>query len=163
MRLSKTGCASMFIRAQAANCENEPQLLPCRTCGIGSKHSGIESRPVDPVRCVRCSNRAMRLIGKLLCPSCSNRQAEFIAGKNARGALPVHFVPLHIFDYDDSLIIVARNAKEAGSVVTRMRGYIDPDALVDYGLATPFEVDDWWDEIKKWSSQSRGQRARFVL
>ncbi|HFD88179.1 MAG TPA: hypothetical protein ENJ35_10970 [Gammaproteobacteria bacterium] len=87
-----------------------------------------------------------------------------IVGKNARGALPKKFKPLHIFDYDDGLIVIGRNVAEAGRVLERMTGYFDPDALVDYGEATPAEIGAWWQAHKAWSAKRiRESRVGFTL
>lgn len=164
LRLTKTGCAAMFKRAQAENLEYAPQLLPCRECNIGSQHSSIDIRPAAPITCARCEVRPMRLISSLLCPSCHMRQSEFITGKNARGMVPVRYPSLYIFDHDDSLIIIARNANEAKRIAIRMISDTAPGTLVNYGLATPAEANNWWTHIAKpWAAKHRKPQIKFVV
>ena len=163
LRLTKTGCIGMYLRSQRANLEQDVEIRPCRECPIGEQHSGIKSRPPTPVFCIRCEVHSLRLIGRLLCPSCSNRQVEYVIGSNARGAFPVNYKPLRIYDHDDSLIIVARNIKEAERVAKRMHGYCELEALNDYGLATPDEISTWWQHVKIWSEKHRSPRADFKL
>ena len=44
--------------------------------------------------CMRCHRGSTRLIGRSLCPSCWNRQREYLVGKNAKGAKPTKYKPL---------------------------------------------------------------------
>lgn len=84
-------CASMW---QQANERGAPERLDaCRSCQVGAKHAGVEEMSLSPLRgvsiCGRCVTGTTRLIRGHLCPSCYNRQLEYVKGRNAKGAFPV--------------------------------------------------------------------------
>ncbi|NPT60336.1 hypothetical protein [Paraburkholderia elongata] len=78
--------------------------LACVGCPVGQRHAealslddakpdskrGVsrwDSRPSG--QCVRCGRRVLRLVlGHTLCPSCYNRQREFLHGRNSKGGTP---------------------------------------------------------------------------
>ena len=158
LKLTKNGCSDLFKRAQLSDLDKYPHLAYCLDCEVGKENSdGLNILPRLPKTCVRCERpNIRRLCGKLLCVSCFNRGREMMTGKNARGAVPVRFIPLHIFDYADSLIVVGRDQAEALRVVAAMTGTVDlqPELLIDYGVASPAEVDSWWRfTIKPWSAK----------
>ncbi len=165
LRLSKSACAGLHKRALRADPYTDPQLAGCRVCETGAKHSGLKVAPARPKTCVRCQESTFRLTGKIICVGCFNRQREVIVGKNARGAFPKNFRPLHVYDYDDDLIVVGRDPAEAADVVGRMTGCCDPGVLVDYGQATPAEIGSWWEKVvKPWSvKRARAVRKEFKL
>jgi len=157
LRLTKTGCETMFKRAQKADLETELSLIPCRECETGSKNANVKIVPRVQRMCVRCERRefGLRLLSDMLCVSCWNRQSEVLKGRNARGCAPLKFKPLNIYDYDDDLIVVARNVDEAGRIVERMTGYFDPETLIDYGQASRSEIATWWSEVKQFGTRNR--------
>jgi len=157
LRLTVTGCATMFKRAQKADLEFELSLIPCRECETGSKNANVKVTPLFHRMCVRCERHevGIRLLSGLLCVSCWNRQSEVLKGRNGRGQAPTRFKPLTVYDYDDSLIIVARNIDEAGRIAERMTGEFTQNKLVSYGLATVAEIAAWWSEVKCWAIRNR--------
>ena len=166
LRLTKAGCATQFISAQKANIETSLQLMHCQSCSIGEVNAGIKATPVLPKICVRCEHNSFRrLCGKLLCLSCYNRAREKVIGRNARGSTPIRFIPLHIFDYADSLIVVGRDKPEALRVVNAMTGNnsLKPEKLIDYGVATPSEINHWWRAIVLPWSAKRTNRASIKI
>jgi len=134
LRLTKTGCETMFKR-----------------------NANVKIVPRVQRMCVRCERRefGLRLLSDMLCVSCWNRQSEVLKGRNARGCAPLKFKPLNIYDYDDDLIVVARNVDEAGRIVERMTGYFDPETLIDYGQASRSEIATWWSEVKQFGTRNR--------
>jgi len=65
----------------------------CRLCPLGAVHAGEVAASMSPLKgsltCARCHRTASRLIGKMLCVSCQNRQYELLKGRNSRGTAPV--------------------------------------------------------------------------
>jgi hypothetical protein len=164
LRLSENACAGLFRRAQKADLEIDVAMVHCRSCLIGASHAGMECKPPDAVSCVRCEiPRATRLIGRLLCVSCTNRQMEIEKGRNARGLKPTMLQALNIYIYYDSKFVVGRGENEAGRVMNRMQGEFKPELLVSYGEATPSELRWWWQQIiMPWSSRAK-RRLKFQL
>lgn len=91
-------------RWQGANQRQQERMVICRRCSIGAFHAsrgtaGTSGAPVMDVGvrrsalCVRCGRPATRLIWGELCPSCSNREAEWRRGSNGRGSLPILYRP----------------------------------------------------------------------
>lgn len=73
----------------------------CGECDIGRKNAGA-STPKGRRRkfgisnfCVRCHRGARRLVQRLLCVSCQNRQYEYLRGRNAKGTQPVRHPALY--------------------------------------------------------------------
>ena len=118
--ISSRTCAARHSDA-LANREDE-RLDICRKCPVGAAHLAEQLPVVDPgaagstdpdevtistptlrvsgqscfdnpKRCLRCGVVASRVVGKKLCPSCWNRQAEFVRGRNAKGRVPLMYVP----------------------------------------------------------------------
>lgn len=89
--LSVDSCAAMW---RSANTDNVERLYKCKSCPIGAVHAGETAASMSPFMgttvCARCHRISMRLIGKMICVSCYNRQREWVIGKNAKGAKPVH-------------------------------------------------------------------------
>lgn len=89
-KLSTDSCASMWRKADELN---DGTNSSCRLCPIGAVHAGEVAASMSPLKgaliCARCHRNAMRLIGKMLCVSCQNRQYEAEKGRNAKGTAPV--------------------------------------------------------------------------
>lgn len=95
--LSVTSCAA---RWREANAKGAPERLAnCNGCPIGAEHAGeplVLSSPLYDRRiCTRCHRPSDRLINEEHCPSCYNREREFIIGRNAKGTRPVKNTGLH--------------------------------------------------------------------
>lgn len=87
--LSTDACASMW---RGANGGSEPREA-CLRCHVGALHAGASDANLSPLHlgliCARCHNPAQRLIGKMVCVSCKNREYEYLRGRNAKGTTPV--------------------------------------------------------------------------
>lgn len=87
--LATGSCAGMWRRANDGTEDRES----CLRCPIGAVHAGQPLANLSPLRlgpiCARCHNPARRLIGKMHCVSCKNREYEFLRGRNAKGTRPV--------------------------------------------------------------------------
>lgn len=87
-------------RWQEARRRQDDRLVLCRQCPVGALHAQQASSPVaagsakHSAICLRCGRLATRLIKGELCPSCSNREAEWRRGTNGRGSKPIKYVPL---------------------------------------------------------------------
>lgn len=87
-------------RWQEARRRRDDRLVLCRQCPVGALHSqqacfsSAVARVNHAVLCLRCGRLATRLIKGELCPSCSNREAEWRRGTNGRGSKPIKYVPL---------------------------------------------------------------------
>ena len=150
LRLTKTGCAKLFKRSIHSDLDRHPHLSHCRSCPVGEKNSGLKNSASSlPKTCVRCNRPDIRrLDAKLLCISCGNRQREYISGKNARGCMPVRFIPLRLFKYDKKMTVIARDCTEALRVVSAMTAHsAKSESLIDLGEATPQEVGAWWRQV----------------
>ena len=83
-------CSGMWTSSQSKDAHE--RYLSCRGCAIGAKHAGAEEATLSPLFaapvCGRCGLGSTRLIHGHLCPSCINRQYEWIKGRNARGNKP---------------------------------------------------------------------------
>lgn len=77
---------------------------PCHSCRIGVLHAdrlGIhvardKTRAAHTRPCCRCGRHEFRLIGARLCPSCWNREREWILGQNRKGGKPT--IPLRTWE-----------------------------------------------------------------
>lgn len=94
MRLTKTGCVTLFI---SANRKEAPPSWEgrsaCRSCPLGAEHAGRKPAPpvIDPVlgtTCPRCLRPSAHLVWRRLCPSCDARAGEARRGRNAKGTKP---------------------------------------------------------------------------
>lgn len=95
--LDTLNCADRWQRSMAPDSE---RYILCRRCPIGRQHHalhfGEQQAALQPVRaavCVRCGRPAVRMVEQTLCPSCWNRGAEWRKGRNARGNVPIDYVP----------------------------------------------------------------------
>jgi len=90
-------CTAMWTSASAKDAP-ESHLM-CRGCRIGAKHAGCEEATLSPLFgkhvCGRCGVGSTRLIHGHLCPSCYNREREWVLGRNARGNAPTTLPALH--------------------------------------------------------------------
>lgn len=93
--------ASLSVEACAQNFGPDSPRAPCRTCPIGAKHAGKSVIRAHWLRnsdaCARCqrptTNRPWLILG-IFCPSCYNREREWVRGRNAKGNKPSGIVPL---------------------------------------------------------------------
>ena len=89
--LSTDACAKNWRGAYED--PESPRAHNCRGCPIGASHAGETAASTSPLRgasiCGRCQRMTERLVYGHLCVSCYNRQAEVLAGKNAKGKKPV--------------------------------------------------------------------------
>lgn len=130
--LATAACSAMWRRA---NDLNDGTHAACRLCALGSVHAGEVAASMSPLKgtltCARCHRAGGRLIGKMLCVSCYNRQAEVIKGRNAKGTAPVKVGPLesrrirylhggdvrslvlrHTVDMDELIVSVLRDSRQ---------------------------------------------------
>lgn len=88
--LAVASCADMW--RQAAQRGAPERLDRCRNCHLGAKHAGVRDASLSPLHgamvCGRCHTGTTRLIHGHLCPSCYNRQLEYLKGRNAKGNAP---------------------------------------------------------------------------
>jgi hypothetical protein len=93
--LSTVACNGMW---RAANQQRSERYTACRSCFVGATHAGVSNATRSPISgalvCARCARGATRLINKMHCVSCYNRQRELIRGRNARGMVPTKLAPL---------------------------------------------------------------------
>lgn len=93
--LSVSSCAGMW---RGGNRDGVERLDRCKACAIGAVHAGETAASMSPMMgqslCARCHNGTTRLIGKHLCPSCYNRQREWLIGANSKGTKPSKMLPL---------------------------------------------------------------------
>lgn len=122
-KLSTDSCASMWRKADELN---DGTNSSCKLCPIGAVHAGEVAASMSPLKgaliCARCHRNAMRLIGKHMCVSCYNRNAEGIKGRNAKGTKPVKLGPL------DKRSIRYRHGDEVQTLV--LHRSIDVDELL---------------------------------
>lgn len=88
--LSTTSCAASWRRADEIN---DGTCSACRLCPVGAVHAGEVAASMSPLKgsltCARCHRPATRLIGRMVCVSCKNREYELLRGRNAKGTAPV--------------------------------------------------------------------------
>lgn len=75
----------------------------CLRCPIGARHAAslpsasnlpATVTPDSGATCCRCGRHGLRILpSRGLCVSCSNREAEWRRGRNAKGAAPIEYVP----------------------------------------------------------------------
>lgn len=139
LRLSVPACAEQWRRAAAA--EREDPMYHCRGCAIGAAHAGESPRVVvNRHRCVRCGSRSTRLIGHgcLYCPSCYNRQREYVLGANGRGGTPIQYHPPHVWDTDLG-IFVGVGEDEVKEAAWRLLEE-EVTEMIDYGPANAADI-----------------------
>ena len=90
LTLTPEGCASRHKEARRRGEHDDASgYTRCRTCPIGAAHAGLgKFVPRAPHECCRCGKWSDRLVGKVLCPSCYNRQREALKGRDRRGRKP---------------------------------------------------------------------------
>jgi hypothetical protein len=100
MRLTAPSCASLWVKGRSLPSKSMESAVKCKGCAIGAANAGMPSelsRQIDATdqTCCRCHRAALKLLlGERLCVSCYNRQLEVLAGRNARGNVPVRHLPL---------------------------------------------------------------------
>lgn len=83
--LNTEACARLW---HTANDQRDGTYCACVNCPIGARHAGEKFHPSQFYQsnlCARCNRPSSRLIHDLHCPSCYNRQREWIIGHNAKG------------------------------------------------------------------------------
>lgn len=82
--LSPKSCGDRWAKAEPGS--------SCNGCIIGAQHAGEKPTPPKPMRlpCLRCGSTEQRLIGRVVCVSCFNRQRELERGANAKGCFPLN-------------------------------------------------------------------------
>ena len=103
-------CSECHQKAKTKEYISKHKRTGCRHCPVGALHSG-EISQLDGSRlfashlCSRCGRQSNRLVHGRICVSCSNRAAEAIKNKNAKGN------PLKLIrDYHtESLLIISDN------------------------------------------------------
>ncbi len=145
LRLSPASCARSYQDSQKA--EPWDTARHCQGCGIGARNSGEKVIVVPPRQhfCVRCGDPTRRLIGRLLCVSCFNRQREYVIGVNARGTPAFDYQAPDIWDTDLG-IQVGRDAAEVATVCQRLLD-LRPAWVEGYGAARSTEIRDWWQAM----------------
>lgn len=151
-------------RWRGASHRQSERLILCRRCPIGAAHARPDpacagERPAatqSAVRaelCLRCGRPASRLIRGELCPSCSNREAEWRRGANGRGSKPTKYIVprrwrVGVIDPDGRVgwrMFVGQNVGEALARAVRS-GYRLHDSLPGTiawnGPAARFEYHD---------------------
>lgn len=131
-RLSTASCASMWRQADEIN---DGTHHNCRLCPIGAVHAGEVAASMSPLKgstmCARCHRTDGRLIGRMLCVSCYNRQREALLGRNAKGTAPIKIGQLekrsirylhgddirtmalpHTVDMDELIVAALRDSKK---------------------------------------------------
>ena len=88
--LTPDGCAARHLQARKRGDHDDASgFTLCRTCPIGASHAGLNRALPGPKReCVRCGQWSARLVWKLFCVPCYNRQQEVIKGRDRRGNVP---------------------------------------------------------------------------
>ena len=93
--LSVTACAGNWRRA---NHDNDDERYRCKACPLGAIHAGETAASMSPLMgtttCARCHKVAPRLIRRMVCVSCYNREREILIGKNAKGTKPIKLATL---------------------------------------------------------------------
>lgn len=145
LRLSPASCARSYQAGKTA--EPWETSHHCQGCEIGARNAGEKVIVVPPRQhfCARCGDPTHRLIGRLLCASCFNRQREYVIGANARGTPTFAYQAPAIWDTDLG-IQVGRDAAEVATVCQRL---LDrrPAWVEGYGTARPTEIREWWNGI----------------
>lgn len=142
LRLSTASCARSYKAGKSA--EPWETAHHCLGCEIGARHAGEKIIVVPPPRhvCVRCGTHSRRLVGKLVCISCFNRQREYIIGANARGSAILAYRVPAIWDTELG-IQIGHDASEVETVCQRLMDG-RPAWLENYGTARPAEIREWW-------------------
>lgn len=130
--LTATSCAARYRLAEepARLLDPADPYNRCRRCPTGAIQAGeplLDANPLYHARlCIRCRGQASRLIGGELCPSCYNRQREWLIGRNAKGTRPT-MAPLQprrlhfLADGQPQDRLVPRTADTIEAVVAVMR------------------------------------------
>ena len=145
LQLSPDSCARSYKAGKRA--EAWETAYRCRGCEIGAEHAGEKTVVAQPRLnfCVRCGSVSHRIVGRLLCVSCFNRQREYIIGMNARGTSNLTYRPPSIWNSDHG-IQVGHDADEVAAVCRRLMD-VSPTRLDNYGSARPIEVQEWWQDM----------------
>jgi hypothetical protein len=86
MRLTAPSCASLWVKGRSLPSKSMESAVKCKGCAIGAANAGMPSelsRQIDATdqTCCRCHRAALKLL-------------EVLAGRNARGNVPVRHLPL---------------------------------------------------------------------
>ena len=92
LRVTRRGCGEMWEKANTGK-RPDPWVSAryCYQCPIGAANVGAkcgDSARLERI-CTRCHRPTAKFIYERLCVSCTNRQYEYIKGRNARGRRPV--------------------------------------------------------------------------
>lgn len=88
--LTPDGCAARHREARKrGEHDTASGYTQCRQCAIGAEHAGLpRPMPKSGRECVRCGRWSARLVGKVLCVPCYNRQQEVLKARDRRGNVP---------------------------------------------------------------------------
>jgi hypothetical protein len=156
MRLTAPGCSRLWLSAQNDPPKEWEGRASCVTCPIGAANAG---RTISPVAesvavlakiCPRCFRQSDRLIKKLLCVSCYNRQAEADRGYNAKGSRPRLCSALHVQHF--AVIEGGRSRHVAAPQVTSL-----VEAIIALSKQATDRVCFGAPRIKAWLGRSNPQ------
>lgn len=124
LRLTVGACAKQFEKAKQA--QRWDRLYPCRGCEIGARNAGEPCiKTKDLGHCLRCGNKATRLIRKQICVSCYNREREVLTGKYRRAhppqGLEIESIKVAVAGVKEPVEIMAANRAEALMAAFRHR------------------------------------------
>lgn len=136
--LAVSSCATMWRKANTS----EGSCTACLRCTIGAEHAGETQASNSALHlakvCARCHKPAARLIGKMHCVSCKNREYELDKGRNAKGTQPVKLRSLckrrvrYLSGNESCTLTAARTLDSDELVVAVLR---DSSQRVRFGLA----------------------------
>ena len=90
LRITPTTCAGMWARARRCHEDALIRLAACVGCQIGAAHAGVPTSTSPAassgLACARCGATGRRLIGRIHCVACYNRQREYVAGRTPAAA-----------------------------------------------------------------------------
>ena len=144
MRLTRSGCARMFVSAAADRPKAWEGRHACIACQAGAERAGVKIeahadvaeawRPVCP-RCLRVSDRMIR--GDL-CVSCDARAGEVRRGRNCKGNMPG--LAKRLGDYRISVLAGGRTSERVRVCVSMVEAIIaagKSPGVVSVGRSAP--------------------------
>jgi hypothetical protein len=152
--LSVPACSDRWTRGNAMS--PDTRCHACKGCTIGQDHAaGVDGGSGDhntsflraTLTCARCHKPNGRLIARMVCISCRNREYEWVRQKNSKGTIPRMHPPMarRTLSYRTNGELHRRSAMTCDETELYIATLRDEQHSVTFGWRAPASMDWLFD------------------